>query len=272
MLERSSFNESKFDNDEFTFLYDYQRKVVEDKNSTVIVNWSRGLGKTFTAMCKTLKDRPKSVLYVSPINSFFVNFCLRIEEIKKLSKKLNIRNIQPNTINNNYFTSLTVEYNTGDTSKIYWYKNEETRGLKSYFDLIIFDDRLPYNIPNISAGQIVSFNSFNNGYKALTRRMFPANVSIHETTEEDFKQFNKSANCDWLKKLKIDDFINYYDEFEIYSIPEIGDINNYMFLKESLNDLQNEFSKIPNSNNTVMTREKLLDMILKIKYELKKEN
>lgn len=53
--------------------------------------------------------------------------------------------------------------------------------------------------------------------------------------------------------------------------PEIGDIDSYMFLKESLNRLQNEFSKISNCNNTVMTREKLLDMILKIKYELKKE-
>ncbi len=38
MLETSNFNESKFYNDEFIFLYDYQRKVVEDKNSTMIVN------------------------------------------------------------------------------------------------------------------------------------------------------------------------------------------------------------------------------------------
>ncbi|MBD5589178.1 DEAD/DEAH box helicase family protein [Clostridium botulinum] len=272
MLETSNFNESKFYNDEFTFLYDYQRKVVEDKNSTVIVNWSRGLGKTFTAMCKVLKSRPKRVLYVAPINSFFVYFCSKIDEIKKLSDDSNIKNIKTNKTNDKYYTSLCVEHEDGNISEIYWYKDEETRNLKSHFDLIIFDESLPYNIPNISTSQIISFNSFNNGYKALTRRMFSVNVSVHETTEEDFKQFNKNVNCNWLKKLRIDDFINYYDEFEIYSIPEIGDINNYIFLKESLNKLQNEFSKIPNCNNTVMTREKLLDMILKIKYELKKEN
>ncbi|NFF77325.1 hypothetical protein FCV38_10115 [Clostridium sporogenes] len=271
MTKINEFNESKFYNDEFSFLYDYQKKAVEDENSTVIVNWSRGLGKTFTAMCKVLKDKPKSVLYVSPINSFFVYFCSKIDEIKKLSNNSSIKNIKTNKTNDRYYTSLRIEYEDGNISEIYWYKNEETRVLKLHFDLTIFDESLPYNIPNISTSQIISFNSFNNGYKTLTRRMFPANVSIHETTEADFKQFNKNVNCDWLKKLRINDFINYYDEFEIYSIPEIGDIDSYMFLKESLNRLQNEFSKISNCNNTVMTREKLLDMILKIKYELKKE-
>ncbi|HCL4454991.1 TPA: hypothetical protein N2D10_003014 [Clostridium botulinum] len=272
MTKINKFNESKFYNDEFSFLYDYQRKVIEDKNSTIIVNWSRGLGKTFIAMCKVLKNKPRRVLYVNPINSFFVYFCLKIDEIKKLSNNSNIKNIKTNKTNDKYYTSLRIEYEDGNISEIYWYKNEETRNLKPHFDLVIFDESLPYNMPNISVNQIISFNSFNNGYKALTRRMFPANVSVHETTEEDFKQFNKNANCYWLRKLKIEDFINYYDEFEIYSTPEIGDINNYIFLKESLNKLQDEFSKIPNCNNTVITREKLLDMILKIKYELKKEN
>lgn len=271
MTKINEFNESKFYNDEFSFLYDYQKKAVEDENSTVIVNWSRGLGKTFTAMCKVLKDKPKSVLYVSPINSFFVYFCSKIDEIKKLSNNSSIKNIKTNKTNDRYYTSLRIEYEDGNISEIYWYKNEESRNLKSCFDLIIFDESLPYNVPNISGKQVVSFNSFNNGYKTLTRKMFPQNVSIHETTKADFNKFSKNAGKDWLKDLKINNFINYYDEFEIYSIPEIGDINTYIFLKESLNKLQDEFSKIPNCNNTVMTREKLLDMILKIKYELKKE-
>ena len=98
----------------------FQKKILADESDSIIVNMSRGGGRTFLCLMKMIKEQPKECLYLNGIIS-------KNQSIKRITDKLNyiIENIEHNTVhlvnksNDNY---IEVLYKNGQSTKLYFEK------------------------------------------------------------------------------------------------------------------------------------------------------
>lgn len=242
-------------------LLPFQEEVVNDNESEIIIaNFSRQLGKTFTLAMKVMKNKPNSVLFIGAnTGGSFRIFSDKIQELCKSNE--GIRHVAL------LFNKIIIEFSSGEITTIL-NDCEVNRGRKEYgnLDLILYSDVLP----------------FVNKYKA---KQHISTVSMNQRSLAGTISKGIKVVCAGLGDMKI---LGWYDEEHLKKtkekypdifINEIDILNEYNLLfnneKEvkydsswidiEINKLMQEFSNVPQSDRTTMTREKILGMILELK-------
>lgn len=258
-------------NKDFNF-FEHQTEVINSCEPMIICNWARGLGKTFTIACKILNERYKNVLYVNcPMNTVALQ-----EKFREIGR-LRLFGFDVEKFSND---KIILSYMDGAKAVIYSY-TISNRGLHTdSYDLIVFDGILPFKMDCI-AKQVISMVTINNYDKKL-QRLYPYN----RIYEYDYKYGIEQQLLDKNMMDKMQDNPKFYDEFAILSKPDSALIDNQYsdrynevfsaykvdgsnkFLMESLAKLELEYDKVPQTKDTVLTRQNLMSMILQIRNGL----
>ena len=268
-------------------MFDYQRAVqIKSGRDTLICNWTRGLGKTFTIMSLMIEQKPKDVLYFKSENDY----------LKTLKDKYNeliycfpdIKNSIKNIVMKN--DKLEITYNNGEKTFIYnWYTLPLGHGIKK-FDYLIFDGLLPSSLKYINAERTISFVTTNNYNHHLEKLFSNKTVNI---LNEDYKTgincgiFTDSFIDNIKQNISIEDWYEQYDllnnpnienkqlninvcanrKYDLYKSYAIENPSK-KFLIDSLVGLEEEYDRTDKTKDTVLTRKNLLDMIIQLQREI----
>lgn len=263
-------------------MFDYQREVlIKIGRDTLICNWTRGLGATYTIVATILELEPMNVLYVGNGQNCLKYLKDKCEDIfKDSSFELNYSKEKIEIlINDNTHIEKTIN--------IYNYNLLPLGHDNLEFDIIFFDGILPTQLKDIKTKRTVSFITTNNHDNHLEKLFGNNNVSILNedyNTGLDNNLFNKviidnlrknSSHKDWYEQFAImsdpnESFNNLANlsknvqkEFETWK--EKYEIPYHMeFDVKTLLKLQEEYENIPEGSNTTKTRETLLQMINRI--------
>lgn len=269
-------------------LCDFQKAIqIKSGKDTVICNWARNLGRSFTIMMTILKDKPESVLYFKSNNDYLDVLHYKYTEI--IQKDYAIKN----SINDYKKTKekIQITYNNGSVTTIYnWYMLPIEYGVMQ-FDYIIFDSLLPTHLKDIYAKRIFSFITTNN-YNHHLEKLFGDKtvVVLNEDYNTALKNGLTSTNLleqarlrmtdkDWYNQYDIlskpveeDKYKSIFDsvpdrKYELYFSYAVNDPSK-RFIIDSLVGLEEEYDAIDKTKDTVLTRKNLLDMITQLQREL----
>lgn len=258
-------------------LYDFQREMVDNKDSFILCNWSKGLGKTYTIVNKIIKDKPKYVI-VDSLGDL-TSYREKLDDILHCNSFL-FKDIESLSLMNN---CIKIKYKDGSKTTIVTLK-DINRGVipTEFVDLIVFDGILPYD-NGYKSKQVISMITTNN-YDGKLQKLFPK-IVIKEYGLSTIKKYNILDN-DFINHMKENDLNRYYNEIDITSEPskiktENTKRNRYeeimlsyrvtqenKFYIDTLIKLEEEYDKLPSSKDTVLTRQNLLKMIMQVKDKL----
>lgn len=204
---------------------EYQQKMLNSESKIVLCDWDRGKGKSYTSFQHAIKNG--GCYLVVSLNNNLINMYSKslIEEYKEEYGDI-FRDVN---ITKNY---IKIIFNRSGSIK--GFKNVEIifsdveESHRKLFDYVIFDERIP------ALEEIRHLNKM----KSLKQ------IFIMTTLNED-------RNCKYFE------FITDKDE--------PINMSNEEWIENEIKKLMNEFSKIPNSENTTKTRMIILEMIEKFK-------
>jgi hypothetical protein len=274
-------------------MYDYQRAVqIRTGRDTLICNWARGLGQTFTIMSTILEERPHSILYFKSQNDGLRTLSEKYKEIIKMFDGIRI------SIKDFSYSKEKIEitFNNGQKTTIYnWYMLPIEYGVR-HFDYIFFEGLLPAQLKDIHTNRTVSFVTMNNYDFKLEKMFGDKTVSV---LNEDY---NSGIKVGLLSQYMFDTIKSdtstsnnlWYGEYDILSKPTDVVVKQYIdttpnrkyelyqsyaidnpskrFIIDSLIGLEEEYDSIDKSKDTVLTRKNLLEMIIQLQRELNREH
>jgi hypothetical protein len=270
-------------------MYDFQRAIqIKSGRDTLICNWAKGLGATFTIMSTILEERPFSVLYFRFQNDGLKTLNEKYHEIIKL-----FDNLKSIIREYNYSKEkIEIIYSNGQKTTIHnWYMLPIEYGVRQ-FDYIIYDGLLPSPLRDIHTNRTLSFVTINN-YNNHLEKMFGDKTVI--VLNEDY---TTGMNCGLFSKnmiekikedySKSDIWFNNFDllskppenkkevinlstnrKYELYQSYAV-DNPSKRFIIDSLIGLEEEYDNIDKTKDTVLTRKNLLDMIIQLTKELER--
>jgi hypothetical protein len=270
-------------------MYDFQRAIqIKSGRDTLICNWARGLGKTFTMMSTILEERPYSVLYFRFQNDGLKTLNDKYREITKM-----FDNVKSCIKEYNYSKEkIEIVYSNNQRTTIYnWYMLPIEYGVRQ-FDYIIYDDLLPSPLKDIYTNKTLSFVTINN-YDNHLEKMFGDKTVI--VLNEDY---STGLNCELFSEVVIEkikeDYSKtniWFNDFDLLSKPienkkEVINLStnrkyelyqsyaidnpSKRFIIDSLIGLEEEYDNIDKTKDTVLTRKNLLDMIIQLTKELER--
>lgn len=204
----------------------YQDKMLNSKKEIVVCNWERGDGKTYSVFKKIMEDKNGKYLYISPFEPIKLRKCFE-EYIQK--EKDGIKSVKDSR------DKIFLEYNNGNVLEVFYIKpNTQFRGHRNI--KIAFSDECyldKYYIDTVlkpmDVGQV---------YIMITNNRIEYIDSKQIKTEQE--------------KMK-----------ECLHIATKGQMMN-QFIDASIVKLVNEFSLLPQNEKTTLTRNSLLDMMIKL--------
>jgi len=258
--------------------FDYQQEVPMGLklHKNLILNWSRGLGKTFTLAKLVLDKRPKNVLYIRNNNN---NSLIGItENIKQILMEKN--NDYLKNINGIQYGRKCVNIKWGKEKEICNYSNYNDNQTNIYnyydcenlqeqfqnirYDYVFFDNILPYLISDLKYNRSISTITMNNFDKKLNT-LYSQNYLILEADYKEGIKNNLYRGLE-LTDMNKENQSRWYSEFAILDDPckKISDNS----LIDILSKLEKELNYMPYNKDTVLTRKNLLEMILSIYKQL----
>jgi len=267
-------------------MFDYQKAVqIKTGRDTLICNWARGLGKTFTIMFLIIEQKPKNILYFKSNNEYLKTLNDKFNET--IYSCPNVKDSIKNIIMKK--DKLEITYQNGEKTFIYnWYTLPLGHGINQ-FDYVIFDGLLPSPLENINAKRTISFITVNNYDRHLERlfgdktvivlnedyktgincdiftNSFIDNIKQNISIEDWYEQYDLLNNPNEDKQLNLDTNINRkYDLYQSYAITN----PSKKFLIDSLIGLEEEYDATDKTKDTVLTRKNLLEMIVQLQREI----
>ena len=202
-----------------------QLNAINCDNKNVLFYCSRGLGKTFTEVCKILRDRPSNVLWVSgitPLSNSKKNVIKKIEEIKDVSKESGVyENISIDENCNN----IDIDGEKINIEFTYRYIMYDIDDSKEY-DLVIFDDAFfDSKIKYKQSFSTVSLNLNNRCIYGEDTSVF--RMGIYEGLLYGFGDIKKLKNNYKDNKYYFKKEIDVLDEADYIGVNNIVDENNF---------------------------------------------
>ncbi len=274
-------------------LYDYQNAIqIKSGRDTLVCNWARGLGATYTIMATILKEKPNNVLYFKGNN----------DRLKALNDKYNEilhTNNGEICIDNEFTDKIKDIIHAKDKTKITFFNNQVVNIINWYsipighevmnFDYIFFDGILPTPLKDITGNRTISFVTTNN-YDNHLEKLYGNNTT--NILNEDYNTGLENGLFDkqMLDKITKDiqdtnNIKRWYDSYAIMDRPR-GEVVSYIsnkdanrkyelyqslsitpankFLIDSLVGLEEEYDLIAKTKDTVLTRRNLLEMITQL--------
>jgi hypothetical protein len=204
----------------------YQEKMLNSEKEIVICNWERQEGKTYSIFRKIMKNKNGKYLYISPFNPIALKDCFKEYTY---NEKDNIK----------LYKSLRdkdfIEFNNGNKIEVFYIKpNTQFRGCRNIE--IAFFDECYINKEYIDS--ILKPMDVKQVYCMITN----GNIEYIDSRQIKTEQ----------EKMK-----------ECYRIASKDQLMNN-FIDASIVKLINEFSLVPQNEKTTLTRNSLLDMIMKL--------
>lgn len=193
-------------------LFDYQRKVLDTKQKTLICNWSKHIGKTYTLAMLVLKNKPKNVIYIS--RSKFKDIVRKIGEIFRTTELQHM--IDEIKINKN---CIQLTYNSGEVVNVFSLDYIQLADCSNIdYDYILFDGLLPFNIGQ-NAKQVVSMITVNNYNKHL-QHLYDLDTEIFEVDYKTGVDCGLVCNVS-MHQFKINDLNRFCSEYAILDNPAL---------------------------------------------------
>lgn len=203
---------------------EYQQKMLNSKSEIVFCNWERGKGKTYSIFKKMLEDKNRKYIYVSSNRTKALRDC---------------------------FTE---------------YINEERNSIKHFKDS---GNEISIHFYNGDLLQVFigSINSFTDKLRGLNDIEYAFLDECYPN--EEIVKFVKEMGAKQLYYMITNDNIEYidskYENDGLYDWLNLADTENLnKFIDASIMKLINEFSNIPQTERTTITRNNILDMIEKL--------
>lgn len=225
-------------------LYEYQKELLESKEKEVVINWCKYAGKDRAVAVYILENKPNKVAYFgydvpcikSELENLTYEYNFSIEDLNKEDFKL----IFKSTGEEIFFE--TVSENTLTGKRV---------------NLLIDDcSSREINLNNIQYDKYIKLLTKN------VNNILTTNALKHITV--DYKRALKSEAIsfdlviDYLLNGKIDSF---YREMALLDKPQEYQMSFTTFAQQALQKLQKQFLDIPSTNDTVLTRKNLIEMI-----------
>lgn len=237
-------------------LYDYQKEIVKYEGNEIFIDWSRGMGKTFTVVNYIVEHRPKSVFY----EGFIKDIKSKFDEIKKGDRDFE-NSLLSYEANND---KITLKYTNGQETKVIFGSSLSNESYKyRSFDLHITEDNSWCE--NIASEKVIvtcSINVFSKMFK--TRREL-----VKDDAFESIRDYRNAPNGYYNIHKLVEDSSRYtkgfYRDMAILDKSPLEDISFDQFRDSALQSLQKQFLDTSASKDTVMTRKNLLEMIKDLK-------
>lgn len=236
----------------------FQKKILADESDSIIVNMSRGGGRTFLCLMKMIKEQPKECLYLNGIIP-------KNQSIKRITDKLNyiIENIEHNTVhlvnksNDNY---IEVLYKNGQSTKLYF---EKEISYNKQYDLVLMDNLLLQK--DLAEGKKY-FSTINiSGH--ISYILGRKDISIYEVGLKELIEnglYNNDDNIGQSKKyigqLSFNNEIDILCEYDSIFKNDIEKENNITY-NDLIEKYKKELNKINTSKDTTMYRRDLVNII-----------
>ncbi|TYS56318.1 hypothetical protein FZC83_01745 [Rossellomorea marisflavi] len=234
--------------------FTYQNELINEvrKGKTVVGNWARGAGKTFSLARVLFEVKPRKVLYFSDSSRGIWELGERIGELlssdEDLKNSLSSYNISSNKIDFKFYTGETVVVLPGKNS-------EGIRNVDYVFFDNIFDEKLSY-----IGSQYVLVTTQNNHNKNLqhAHRCKVIDVDIFDLVVDKIygKDFVREvmSNESFFKEWGI------LNEFKSRDSLSVND-----FKEEASRKLMKQFLDTPYTKDTVLTRKNIIEMLKDLK-------
>lgn len=248
-------------------LFDYQQEVLDSSSPLVIMNWARGLGKTFTIANYILEKKPNKVVVIGDIRQ------LGIHMKQLLERDENFKSLVKNWTISRSENKIELAYFNGWNTKIKQVSKSGTNtegNVKHYLrgervDLFVFEGQIPTektyseikNGFNAKVVCSVTMNNYNGSIegicasKHLIQADYRAGLENNVYTQKEIDKFRSERRKE------------FYDQFAILDNhcenKEEMPFND--FKAEAERSLQKQFLDTPATKDTVLTRMNIIKML-----------
>lgn len=241
------------------YLYDYQKKVINSDTKTLICNWSRNLGATYTLARLILDKKLEFVVYIGDFETIK-------EKIDECIRMLNLRN-EIKSLRMNRDDIEIQFFGTNNYIRILSLKQATTLPQNRYieYDYILFDKMLPFNT-GLKTKQVISMVTINNHDKTL-QKLYPKYKSnFVDSYELDYTVAieNGLLSSSFIHGIMQENKEVFYNEYAILSDPneqkkDDGEIIVETNLKiDNFNEVQKQFEELS---------AKLMNMKIRIEFD-----
>lgn len=247
-------------------LKEFQKKILADENDKIIVNMSRGGGRTFLCLLKMIKEQPKLCFYINGITPGTTSRKVVTRLLKEFDNFKDEYGLKKDfgihKINYDIQNYIQINYKNGQETKLYF---DNCDNIRNTYDLVLMDNMLLQS-DIVKGNKYFSTINISGHIKYILGNR--KDISIHEIGLKELYEnnlYNKndiinSKEC--LNKLGFNSEIDLFCEYDELFKEEN---NNKVTYDDLIDKFINELNEIPSQSNTTMYRMNLIQMITELR-------